>query len=151
VIHSIELGEALITVWRGQPSQKDVDDSLVAAKRMRARVGKPLVLVSVMAPDTRMPADDVRKSMDANWPKLVEVASTIQYVIMPRGSSALDHLISSRLFSLCVGVYALAKVGKPISVHRSLDTALTEIADLAPSLPLAEIRRLVTAALKAPT
>ena len=142
MIHSIELGEALITVWRGQPSQKDVDDSLVAAKRMRARVGKPLVLVSVMAPDTRMPADDVRKSMDANWPKLVEVASTIQYVIMPRGSSALDHLISSRLFSLC---------GKPISVHRSLDTALTEIADLAPSLPLAEIRRLVTAALKAPT
>ncbi len=148
MIEPIEIGEALVAVWRGQPTQKDVTDALLVVRRARAKVGKPLVLICVMAPDTRMPDDVVRKSMDANWAKLVENASTIQYVIMPRGAKAIDHLISSRLFSMCVGVYAMAKVGKPISVHQSLDVALAEAAELAPGLPVAEIQRRVVAALK---
>ena len=148
-MQAIEIGDVFVGVWRGHPSQKDVDASLESVRRLRDRIGKPIVLVSVMASDVRMPTADVRKGMDASWPKLLEHASTIQYVIMPRGSTAIDYIISSRLIALCVEAYALARAGKPISVHRSLDAALKELADgVAPGIPQTEIRRRVADALK---
>jgi len=143
-----ETGNALVTIWRGEPTAADVTDSLVAAQKMRARTGRPVALIGVLAPDARMPNEQVRRGMEANWPKLIECASTMQYVVMPRGQSALDHLVSSRLFSLLVGVYALAKTGKQVSVHRKLEDAVTEAASVESSINQSEVARLVTAALK---
>lgn len=131
-----------VTIWSGPPTLQDVADSLRAATALKAKIGRPIVLIGILTQKSKVPDATVRAKMLENWPKLVEIASTVQYISLPTGFTA------ARLISLLVEVFALTRHGKRVSVHRQLSPALFEIEEIEPALNIQALRVAIEAALK---
>jgi hypothetical protein len=84
-------------VWSEQPSLAEADRALLVVQQHRIRIGRPVVLLCILAPSVKMPDDKVRERMRVQWPQLIEQASTLQFVNL-----AASGFTSSRLFSLIV-------------------------------------------------
>lgn len=140
----IEVGSACITIWDGEPTVQDVDNALKAAQRLSERVQRPIALLGVLSEDVSMPSDIVRARMIHNWPLLMPLASTMQYVNLSIGFRA------ARIISMLVAVFALTKHGKSVGVHarEGLDRAISDVVSADSSLNSIEIKRAVTLALK---
>jgi len=142
MIKILEHSNVCVTFWTGTPTAADVSDSLRAAMTLRAKVGRPIVLMGILTPKSKMPDAEVRKKMLENWPKLVEIASTVQYVSLPTGFTA------ARLISMLVEVFALTRHGRRVSVHRQITPALCEVEEIDPTLNIKELKGMIEAALK---
>lgn len=141
----IEVGTVLVTVWgNGSPTSDDVDTSLLAAQMFRSRVGRPLTLIGVMSPGTKMPTDDVRDRMVTQWPKLLEACSSVQYVNLT------TSFVASRLISLIVRVFAFTTHGRSIQIHSDVNKALDAavLADPLMRQHTVEVQRAISKALR---
>lgn len=144
-VRFFEISSALVGVWGpGSPTDDDVEETLRVARQQRARVRRPLSLICVMAPSTRMPSPEVSERMRANWPQLMELGTSMQYVNLATG------FIASRLYSLIVLVFALTNHGRTLQNHNDVAKALEAAALADPGLRghVPEMGRVITKALR---
>jgi hypothetical protein len=138
---SVEFRNVSVAVWSGEPTLQDCDLALHAAQQCYENNGNhPVILVCVLKPGVKLPAEEVRQRMVSHWTKIVPLASAVQYISLPTGRPA------ARLVSMLVTVFALARNGKRIVVHRSLRTALAEVQKLDPGLPMDELEKVIRTA-----
>lgn len=136
MLKTFESGSACIAVWSEQPTLAEADRALLVVQQHRIRLGRPVVLLCVLAPSVKMPDDKVRARMQTQWPQLIDAASTLQFVNL-----AASGFTASRLFSLIVLVFA-SRGGK-VRTHTKLEPAIAEAVALDPSLKADEIRKLI--------
>jgi hypothetical protein len=139
MLKSIEHRGALVAIWSGEPTLKDCDEAMQAARACaHHNGGKPIVVVSIFRADVWMPSDPVRSRMALHWPHLVALASTIQYVSLPAG------FIAARLISMLVSLFALGQRGNTaVGVHRALVPMLQDVQKACPGYPVAELEKLI--------
>jgi hypothetical protein len=142
MIKAIEHAGVYLTVWYGEPTIADVDETLRAAQTMYARLGRPLVLVGVLTPSTAMPSAPVMERMMRNWPLLLRVASTMQYVNLD-GGREISLLTATRFIGFLIDRFVFARHGKRVTLQSDLDSALKVVCEEDPSADIAELRRSV--------
>jgi hypothetical protein len=138
VLTSLEYRNVSVAIWSGSPSLHDCSQALRAARACHERnSGAPIVLLSVLRPDVRMPSTAVYKKMAEQWPKLLELSISIQCVCLPDGQPALQ------LLSLLMTTFALVRKQRHVGVYRTLHAALHEIHLLCPELNIGELETLI--------
>lgn len=118
MIDTFTSGSACVAVWSGEPTLSDCQHALEAVTKHHNQLGRRVVLVSVLAPDARMPGPGVAHTMKAAWPALLAMASTTQYVVLPRG------FVAARLLNLLAVGFGLAFRGHDVVVSQDLKSVL---------------------------
>lgn len=138
MLTSLEYKNVSVAVWSGSPTLQDCSQALLAARQCHVRNDRaPIVLISILKPDVRMPSTAVYRRMAEHWPLLLELSLTIQCVCLPEGRPAID------LLSMLLTTFSLVRKNRHVCIYRTLAAALHEVRMLCPDLSVDELEALI--------
>jgi hypothetical protein len=114
------VGNCHLIRWHAPPTLDDVRAVTAEVRALARRAGEPLVCIAVIPAAVDPPTDDARRAMTADLEVLLDVASSITFVIEGAGFKAL--LIRSVVTALILMSSRRAKM----KIHSTLASAIED-------------------------